>query len=119
MHSFEARLADWHRLYIKLEEARSLLSAARSNSPTASAIGKLEVQVARLQQRSDQALEAIQFEINRIRTRNRPGTPSDAPDQSGILQPACARDERVHQGRDEIAGRPTATLNHSPGRDTE
>ena len=69
MHRVEPLLAGWHRLYRELETARARLHAARARSPAGCQFAELEAEIARLQQRSDQALDATQSAIRLAKSR--------------------------------------------------
>jgi hypothetical protein len=57
VHKVIAKLADWHRLYLQLQDARLRLRQAPSGSVCVR--HELEVEVSRLQQESDSQLESF------------------------------------------------------------
>ncbi|MEO8652550.1 MAG: hypothetical protein ABI409_00355 [Ramlibacter sp.] len=70
MHRVEPKLADWHRLYKELETARARLQTAQARSPAGRQLLELEAEVRNLQQRSNQALEAVQSAITLIKSQH-------------------------------------------------
>jgi hypothetical protein len=65
VNRIEIKLSIWHRLYRELGDARKRMSAAASDSKRA----ELEVEVRRLQQESEWALEDVN---NTAMSRERP-----------------------------------------------
>ena len=76
MHRVEAKLAQWKKLYLELGYAYERLNIAVDRGDDAGSIEALRANVTRLQQESAAALEAVQTQIDRARSK--------APDRSSV-----------------------------------
>jgi hypothetical protein len=76
LHRVEAKLAQWKRLYLDLGYAYERLNGAVDRAVEVDRIQALRAEVARLEQESTAALEAVQTQIDRVKAKT--------PDHSSV-----------------------------------